>query len=434
MAEPYKSCRTCRDAEGRKLLRQCPRLREKTHGAWYVRLHLEREGARYQPERGPFATRREALETAAAERTDRRRGTHVERTRARVGEYLWDWFDGRVNLRPSTRRSYEMHLRVHLAGPRGRWRGIGALHLADLSTDDVQRLYGKLRGGGLSPTSIRRVHATLSAALNAAVKRRLLPFNPAAFAELEPSPRPRVEPWTPEELGAFLDAAAADRLGVLYELITIAGLRRGEALGLRWCDVDVTTGALQIRQQIVDVGGRPVVGRPKTESGERRVDVDGATVADLRGWSELQAEEASRWGVAYADWRASFPGQALPASCRLPQCSHRLVFTREDGQPLRPEYVTRHLLVLARRAGLPAKRLHDLRHASASLQLAAGVPVAVVSKRLGHSQLSLTVDTYSHLYRAASVEAAERAAALVPRRRGLGRLSGASDGRPAGGG
>jgi integrase len=230
-----------------------------------------------------------------------------------------------------------------------------------------------------------------------------------------------------------LDAAAADRLGVLYELITIAGLRRGEALGLRWCDVDLATGALQIRQQIVDVGGRPVVGRPKTEGGERRVDVDGATVADLRGWSELQAEEASRWGVAYADWRASFPGQALLASCRLPQCSHRLVFTREDGQPLRPEHVTRHLLVLARRAGLPAKRLHDLRHASASLQLAAGVPVAVVSKRLGHSQLSLTVDTYSHLYRDASVEAAERAAALVPRRRGGG-LAGAPDGRPAEGG
>jgi integrase len=165
----------------------------------------------------------------------------------------------------------------------------------------------------------------------------------------------------------------------------------------------------------VEVGYKLLVGPPKTDSGERRVDVDGGTLASLIDWQAVQAEERHAMGPAYADWRGSFDGQAMLPGCSLPNCSHGLVFTREDGSPLRPDYLTKHLNVIARRAGLPPKRLHDLRHASASLQLASGVQVATVSKRLGHSQIALTVNTYGHLYREASVEAAERAAALIPR-------------------
>jgi integrase len=123
----------------------------------------------------------------------------------------------------------------------------------------------------------------------------------------------------------------------------------------------------------------------------------------------------ARDGPADADWRGSFDGQAMLPGCNLPDCSHGLVFTREDGSPLRPDYVTKHLNVIARKAGLPPKRLHDLRHASASFQLASGVQVATVSKRLGHSQIALTVNTKRPPVPRGERRAAERAPALIPR-------------------
>ncbi|MDB4873414.1 MAG: Integrase, partial [Gemmatimonadales bacterium] len=347
MPGPYKSCRTCRDAAGRKLLRHCPRLTERDHGAWYIRLNVERAGVRYQPERGPFRTKREAAAAASAERTDRSRRTHVERDRRTVGEYLWSWLDSRVNIRPSTRHSYETHLRVHLVGQPGRWRGLGRKRLFELTTDDIETLYADLRGRGMTPMTLRRVHATLHKALNDAVRKKRLPLNPATYAELETATRRRVEPWSPQELGRFLDTAMRDRLGPMYELTTIAGLRRGEVCGLRWCDVDTATGELAIRQTIVSVGATLLVGPPKTESGERRVDVDAGTLASLTTWQAVQAAEREAAGHAYVDWRARFAGQRLLPECRRPGCSHGLVFTRENGSALRPDYVTKHLLVIA---------------------------------------------------------------------------------------
>jgi integrase len=415
MPAPYKNCRTCRDASGRKLLRHCPRLTEKDHGAWYVRLDVERDGRRYQPERGPFATKRAAASAAAAERTDRARRTHVERDDRKVGEYLWSWLEGRVNIRPSTRHSYEMHLRVHLVGEPEHWRALGRRRLCELTTEDVETLYAQLRRRGMTAMTLRRVHATLHKALNDAVKKQRLPLNPASFVELESPTRRRIEPWSPQELGTFLDTASGERLGPMYELATIAGLRRGEICGLRWCDVDMSTGEVTIRQTIVAVGTRVLVGPPKTESGERRVDVDAGTLASLNAWRSLQSSERQALGTTYLNWCDAFTGQPLLPACRRSECSHGLVFTREDGSALRPDYVSKHLRVIAKTAGLPPRRLHDLRHASASLQLASGVQIATVSKRLGHSQIALTVNTYGHLYREANVEAAERAAALIPR-------------------
>ena len=185
--------------------------------------------------------------------------------------------------------------------------------------------------------------------------------------------RRRAEPWEPAELGRFLDHAVTDRLGALYELIAMTGLRRGEAIGLRWSDIDLERGLLVVRQQIVQLGHQTAVARPKTASGEhRRVDLDERTVRTLIAHEFAQAAERATWGQAYAD--------------------SGLVFTRENGSALHPEFVTRHFAVLARAAKLRPIRLHDLRHGQASLMLAAGVPMAVVSKRLGHSSLAITAE------------------------------------------
>ncbi|SUP17827.1 site-specific tyrosine recombinase XerC [Tsukamurella pulmonis] len=218
-----------------------------------------------------------------------------------------------------------------------------------------------------------------------------------------------MRPWEADELGQFLDHVQGDRLGPLFEVAAYTGLRRGELVGLRWDDIDLVRGVIIVRQQVVEIDGSGVVcpfcggehrayrfGPPKTASGEaRRVDLDHGTVGVLLGQQLAQQGERDAWADAYSD--------------------HGLVFAREDGSPIPPSDVTAAFYRLTDAAGLRRVRLHDLRHGQASLMLAAGVPIAVVSKRLGHSSISITSDTYSHLLEGVGQQAAEAAAGLVPR-------------------
>ena len=171
------------------------------------------------------------------------------------------------------------------------------------------------------------------------------------------------------------------------------GMRRGEVVGLRWQDVDLDGRCLFIVQQITEVRGRSVVGTPKTRRGARVVPLDDGTVGRLRAHHEVQALERAAWDAGWHD--------------------SGLVFTREDGRSLRPEYVTRHFQKLADDAGLPVIRLHDLRHTNASIALAAGVDIKVVSDRLGHSTTAITADLYTHVNRNVGRAAANRIADIL---------------------
>ena len=195
------------------------------------------------------------------------------------------------------------------------------------------------------------------------------------------------------ECQEFLACTADDRLADLYRLMTVTGMRRGETVGLRWEDVDLDDEFLFVIQQITEVNGRSVVSTPKTKKGQRLVQIDRDTSTMLRRHREAQKLERSAWGPAWND------------AC--------LVFTREDGRALRPDYVTRHFRELAETAGLPPIRLHDLRHTSASLALAAGVDLKVVSERLGHSQLAITADLYTHVNRHLGKAAAQQIADVL---------------------
>jgi Phage integrase family len=165
-----------------------------------------------------------------------------------------------------------------------------------------------------------------------------------------------------------------------------------------------------VRRQLLQLGHEVCVGLPKTKSGEdRMLELPPGTVTVLLKHRLLQDAERK---VRCAAWQAS---PKLLGERERPVALKRLVFTREDGTPLHPAYVTRHFQLLAARAGLRRIRLHDLRHGAASLRLAAGVPIEIVSKILGHSRIALTADTYSQLLQAVARHAAEAAAALVPR-------------------
>jgi integrase len=230
---------------------------------------------------------------------------------------------------------------------------------------------------GRGPVTVRRIHATLRSALSYGVKTRRLPFNVASNVTPPTGARPEVQPWSAGELAAFLRYVETDRLGPLFEVIAACGLRRGEALGLRWADLDLANRTARIRQTVVDVGGRLQFSTPKTRSSEATVPLTERAVQALLQVRLGQDIDRQSWGDAYE--------------------GHDLVFARENGAPLRPEYVTRRFVALSQAAGLRQVRLHDLRHGAASLMLAAGVPMAIVSKMLRHSSIGITVDTYGHL-------------------------------------
>lgn len=257
----------------------------------------------------------------------------------------------------------------------------------------------------LGPASKQSCRATLRAALNAAIKQRLIDVNVAALLDLPAGRRPkalvwtdeRVEAWraeyirllklerakpygrrpleiyiatprpspvmvwTPEQTGHFLDASHDHELYALFHLIALRGLRRGEACGLRWSDLDLTRGILTVRWQITQLGWTTDVGKPKSDAGERHVALDADTTRVLRAHRSRQRHARLAAGPAWTD--------------------HGFVFTQADGEPYHPATVTREFERLAWLADLPAIRLHDLRHGAATLILSAGHDLKVVQGR-----------------------------------------------------
>jgi integrase len=241
---------------------------------------------------------------------------------------------------------------------------------------------------------MRRIHATLRSALNSATQRSLIPYNPALHVELERVRYAERPVWEAHHVAHFLDAIKDDPLMPMLHLITYRGLRRGEAIGLRWADVDLDDGHLRVRQQIVQLGHRTLVGPPKSDRSVRTVTLDVATVAVLRLQRRRQAAQRLTAGP---DWEDT-----------------GLVFTRPDGRALDPGYVTKRFVALAHATGnLPGIRLHDLRHTSASLGLASGETLKEVSDRLGHSGIGITADIYSHVTTTMAKDSADKIARLI---------------------
>jgi integrase len=199
--------------------------------------------------------------------------------------------------------------------------------------------------------------------------------------------------WSGSQVRTFLDSSSDDRECALWRLLVMTGMRRGEALGLKWPDVDLASGRVSVQRSRVMAGGRVLEHPPKTDHAHRSVPLDPVTVAALRSWKARQASERLAAGSAWAEggW----------------------VFTREDGAPPHPGVVSKRFLDAVGRTDLPRIRLHDLRHTSATLALAAGEHPKVVQERLGHATIAQTMDTYSHTTPALHEAAAARLAALV---------------------
>jgi integrase len=218
--------------------------------------------------------------------------------------------------------------------------------------------------------------------------------NPGDAADQPRTAAPEMKAWSSADLGRFIDATAGERDGAVWRLLATTGMRRGELLGLRWGDVDFDGRTVTVRQTVTMVGERPELGTPKSAAGHRRLSLDAATVAALRAWKAAQTAERLVMG---AGW----------------QGGHDLVVTEPDGSPVHPQVFSRRFGAVVRRAELPTIRLHDVRHSYATAALAAGVPVKVLSKRLGHADIAVTLRVYAHVMPGDDEAAAEMVAAVL---------------------
>jgi len=210
-----------------------------------------------------------------------------------------------------------------------------------------------------------------------------------------PRERPAVAVWTAAQTAQFLHAIAGHRLHAAYHLIALRGLRRGEAAGRRWCDVDLGGKVAVISQQLQQYDGHLTVCPPKTPHSIRTIALDHTTIAALRAQRDRQHAEATSFGPGYRD--------------------SGYVFTNLNGHPMAPDRLTRTFAALVGQAGLPPVRLHDLRHGAATLALAAGVDLRTVQDMLGHSSIVLTADTYTSVLPDVARAAAEKVATLILR-------------------
>jgi integrase len=352
--------------------------------------------------RGGDGRRRQITKTFASKRDADRALTELMRSvdvgnfhesRITVSDYLASWLKGKASLRPTTGRSYEAHIRLYLQPHLGR------LRLSDLRAHHIETMFERIRASNgtrerpLGPTTLKRIHATLMSALQSAVKRRLIPYNPALHIELESVRRVETDFWLPHEVAKFLGEIQADDLFPMIHLMVYRGLRRGEAIGLLWKDVDLDRGHLRVNQQIVQLGHATAVGPPKSSQSIRAISLDHRTVTILRSHRASQAALRLAAGDSWID--------------------DGYVFTRADGQHYHPGYVTKHFGALVRASSVPTIRLHDLRHTSATLGLAAGESMKEISARLGHSSIVITSDIYSHVSETMAEASAEKVANLI---------------------
>ena len=357
---------------------------------WVARLTVGYEGGSQRRKCIYGRTREEVSQKLTAALRNRQLGLPVTNDKITFGQYLDKWLEDSVKpgVRPRTYIRYSGDVRIHLKP------ALGKIKLAKLSAPDIQAMLNQKLKSGLSPRSVRHIYAITRRALEVAYKWELVPRNVATLADPPRVQRFEVKPLSPEQARTFLEAARGDRLEALYSVAVPLGLRLGEALGLRWQDVDLEAATLRIAYQLQRLNSQWELVEPKTSRSRRTIALPLSTVQALRDHRKRQLEEKIKAGP---DWQ-----------------DHSFVFTSRIGTPLdRPNIVRRSFKLILKKAGLPDIRFHDLRHTAASLLLVQGVAPRVVMETLGHSQISLTMDTYSHVMPVLQREAADKMEAIL---------------------
>jgi integrase len=318
-------------------------------------------------------TRAAVAEKLTRALADRNGGLTYDARKLTVGEYVERWIEDSVRdtVRQRTYERYEQIVRVHIKPVLGR------VKLSALTPAHVRALYREKLDAGLAPRTVRYIHVTLSKALKQAVADGLIPLNAASSVK---SPKPKkneIRPLDREQVRAFFETVSGERLEPLYVLAVTAGLRAGELLGLKWEDLDLEAGMLQVRRSLSEARSGRIFESPKSGKG-RSIRLTRRAVNALRAHRKRQLEERMKLAGLWQD--------------------HGLVFPSQVGTPLSGRNLIRSFKRHLERGGLPQGfPFHDLRHTCATLLLRQGVDPKFVQELLGHSDVSLTLNVYSHV-------------------------------------
>jgi integrase len=336
-----------------------------------VRVFLGRDGngKRKRVSKTVHGTIKDAKKALTALLRDADLGLLAENGNITLDEYLDKWLGTvKPNVRPKSYREYAGALRRYVRPE------LGAKKLSSIKPVDIQGVYAGMQVKGLG-LSIRQTHVILKDALTQAVKWQMLTRNPADFVDLpRRSTKTEMYALNRDEVHSFLQASKSDKWHTLFSLMLGTGLRPSEALGLTWRDIDLGRATLTVRQTLTRFDGEWLFQEPKTKKGKRTIPL---LLTDVKLLSEHMArQQAEGW-----------------------ENPHNLVFLTEFGEPTGERGIVKdHFKPTLTKAKLPSTvRLYDLRHTHATLLLLAGVHPKVVSERLGHANITITLDTYSHV-------------------------------------
>ena len=309
--------------------------------------------------------------------TDLDRGLFTKPGKTTLADYLNTWLQDycKPSLSPRTVQLYSYVCRVHLIP------SIGKITLTELRPQHLQTLYSDKLSAGLSPRTVQICHVVLHKALKNAVRINLLSRNVAEAVDKPKTQRTEMRPMTEDDLTRFLDTARQGHYYALFYTYLFTGMRRSELLAVRWCDADLATMQISVSrtmQYLSGVKNHVTFKEPKSKHSRRLIALSPSTVLIMR--EHRAAQDNARRSLD------------LP-----PTADTDLVFSRWDGSPLLPDSVTHAWVKLVRKCGLRGIRLHDARHTHATIMLKQGIHPKIVQERLGHSTISTTLDTYSHV-------------------------------------
>jgi len=331
------------------------------------------------------STKREAERVSAALLAEVGKGGYCKPAKITLKAHLEQWLDGHVRstVSPSTHELYRIMAQKHLIP------ALGAIPLHQLSPQHIQALYADKLQQGKSPRTVQLIHVCLHKALDGAVRTGMLARNPLDFVDPPKAERREMKTMTEDDISRFLNEARKGEYYSLFYVLLFTGVRRGEALSVRWSDIDLLGCQLSISRTMQFLNNKVMFKTPKTASSRRQIALTPSTCVVLRVHRE--AQDALRLSLGLA-----------------PLGNDDLVFANYDGKPYLPNTITHAWIRLTRRCGMDGIRLHDARHTHASLMLKNGTSPKVIQERLGHASFSTTMNLYAHVSPGMQKEAADR--------------------------
>ena len=318
-------------------------------------------------------------------------GKLTQKSNKKVGEWMDEWVENYLpNVEETTRVGYRTKIRCYIKP------AIGNIFLSSLRTEHVQRMINDMNNRGLSPKNIRDTFNNINAAMKKAVKVKLIPHNPCEAVELPKLKKYKAKVYSLDMIQNLLDTAKGTDMYLPVFLLVMVGLRRGELLALRWSDIDFKNNVLKVRRNMVNGENGCIIKEPKSEAGIRDIHLGDDVMSVLRETRIQYMNDAFNYGPGFQNLN--------------------FVIRQEDGSPYKPDSMTQKWSKFIKAHNLPRIRLHDLRHSNATALIQAGINPRVVQQRLGHSDVNITLNTYTHVLPEMDMEAAEKLDAIILKR------------------